>query len=246
MTDQLTEYDIQAQQFLNDTGSELEIKFKEFGSMLWDTDGQKRNIFEVVLSNDKGSYTFDFGDSLANSCKETPRIEIDEKHEIYVGIKVQFGTGKWGKPNYEYISAKFKTTTDKIRSLSYSEKDRRHVQKEFNEQRDKLLAGSRYLDLNLPPAQKIISSALDRKRGELQREKVLINQDDQVITPSAYSLLACLDPFMPETFGDFCLTFGYDEDSRRAYSMFERCRKQAEDLAAMYNETELEQLSEIA
>lgn len=64
--------------------------------------------------------------------------------------------------------------------------------------------------------------------------------------PSAYDVLACLDPFCPDTFKEFCWMFGYNEDSRAAEKTFNACREQSSQLRALFNSEECEQLAEIA
>lgn len=47
-----------------------------------------------------------------------------------------------------------------------------------------------------------------------------------------YSVLCSvgLDVHCPETFEDFCADYGYDEDSREAFQLFEACAKHAREL----------------
>lgn len=58
----------------------------------------------------------------------------------------------------------------------------------------------------------------------LARQKVL---EDQL-----YSVLACIggDISCPEAFDDFCRDYGYDEDSRKALDLYEKCHKHAREL----------------
>lgn len=60
-------YENQAQKFLKKTKTMLGIVYKEYGSMPWDTKGVQRDIYEITLSNKNGSYTFDFGTSIADT-----------------------------------------------------------------------------------------------------------------------------------------------------------------------------------
>ena len=66
-------------------------------------------------------------------------------------------------------------------------------------------------------------------------------------SPSKYSILSSIggDSVIPETFHDFCWEFGYNEDSRRDYSNWERCSKFAKKLRAFFTADELEALREI-
>lgn len=68
--------------------------------------------------------------------------------------------------------------------------------------------------------------------------------------PSAYDILACLSSYYPETFEDFCSEFGYDEQSLSNYpkvmEIFTACKAEERGLRQLFNDDELEQLSEIA
>jgi hypothetical protein len=65
----------------------------------------------------------------------------------------------------------------------------------------------------------------DRKKGE---------------DPTEYDILACVsgDINCPDTFEDFCSEYGYDEDSRKAYATWDRCRNFAEKLQGFFCEGE--------
>lgn len=66
--------------------------------------------------------------------------------------------------------------------------------------------------------------------------------------PSEYSILSCIsgDIHCPESFEDFCSEYGYDEDSRKAYAMWERCAEFGRTLRGFFRDgEEMEALSEI-
>ena len=65
--------------------------------------------------------------------------------------------------------------------------------------------------------------------------------------PRAYDVLSCIsgDIFTPETFGEFCAEYGYDEDSRKGFAAFKRCDRFARRLRAFFTAQEQEQLAEI-
>lgn len=65
--------------------------------------------------------------------------------------------------------------------------------------------------------------------------------------PVAYDVLACIsgEAHCAATFKEFCSEFGYDEDSRSAYSTFKRCSTFARRLRAFFTEEELKGLAEI-
>lgn len=45
-------------------------------------------------------------------------------------------------------------------------------------------------------------------------------------------------------FADFCNEMGYDDDSMKAYKIYLACKKQAERLHKLFNDTEIESLKE--
>jgi hypothetical protein len=61
----------------------------------------------------------------------------------------------------------------------------------------------------------------------------------------AYSFLACLSTVDCANFEEFCANYGYDTDSRKAYSTWREVQEQNDKLARLFTIAELEQLSEI-
>jgi hypothetical protein len=47
-----------------------------------------------------------------------------------------------------------------------------------------------------------------------------------------------------ETFEDFCSAFGYDADSRKAFALWQACKKSGEKLAKLFSADEIEELEE--
>jgi hypothetical protein len=64
---------------------------------------------------------------------------------------------------------------------------------------------------------------------------------------SAYSVLASIssDAYCPDTFEDFCSEYGYDQDSRKAFSTFKKVSQFADKIKAFFTKEEIEALSEI-
>ena len=62
----MNEYEKQANDFLKETNTKIEIEFLKHDYYFQD-DKCKRDIYKVTLSNDKHSYTFNFGQSIINS-----------------------------------------------------------------------------------------------------------------------------------------------------------------------------------
>ncbi len=64
--------------------------------------------------------------------------------------------------------------------------------------------------------------------------------------PSAYDILACLGVNMGDVnFDEFCDNFGYDTDSITAEKTFKACKEEYRNLVLLFNQSELEKLSEI-
>lgn len=61
-----TDYQKQAQDFLNATGVAMEVKFKEYGKHFPD-DKEDRDIYTITLKRGQRSFTFDFGQSIRSS-----------------------------------------------------------------------------------------------------------------------------------------------------------------------------------
>lgn len=63
--------------------------------------------------------------------------------------------------------------------------------------------------------------------------------------PSAYDLLSCIQKNDPGSFNNFCSDFGYDEDSRKAYSVYKGVVKEWEKVERFFTPDEIEELCEI-
>lgn len=66
------------------------------------------------------------------------------------------------------------------------------------------------------------------------------------IHPSWYSLLACVTKSDPETFEDFCASYGYDTDSRKAEKVYRDVVKEYHDFKALFPEGIPEEIMEIS
>lgn len=65
------------------------------------------------------------------------------------------------------------------------------------------------------------------------------------LTPTAYDILACLSPMYESTFDDWCSSYGYDVDSRKAYTIYMQCVEQDLNLRKLFDREELEKLLDI-
>ena len=63
--------------------------------------------------------------------------------------------------------------------------------------------------------------------------------------PDEYDMLACLEKYDVGTFEDFCLEFGYDENSRSAEKIYIAVIKEYKNLTRIFTEEQMEELREI-
>lgn len=74
-----------------------------------------------------------------------------------------------------------------------------------------------------------------------------INNTEKHKKPSQYDVLSCLTSSDPGSFEDFCMNYGYDEDSRKAESIYFAVQKEFSGICKVLNHSEelLQQLQEI-
>ncbi len=63
--------------------------------------------------------------------------------------------------------------------------------------------------------------------------------------PSAYDVLAGLTSYNPATFKEFCLTFDYDEDSKKAEKIYIAVLEEWKNIQILYSDEEILKLHEI-
>ena len=71
-----------------------------------------------------------------------------------------------------------------------------------------------------------------------------IRDTEMGIDPTAYDILACLTKYDAGTFEDFCLEFGYDEDSRKAYKVYEAVLEEYQNVERLFHDV-MDELREI-
>lgn len=62
--------------------------------------------------------------------------------------------------------------------------------------------------------------------------------------PTAYNILACITKNAPRTFKEFCCEYGYDEDSRKAMSVFKAVEREWKKVNRLFGDV-IEELREI-
>ena len=63
--------------------------------------------------------------------------------------------------------------------------------------------------------------------------------------PTAYDILACLTKYDPYSFEDFCLEYGYNEDSIKAHKTYKAVQKEYNNVTRLFDDV-IEELQEIA
>lgn len=252
---QVSEYQQQAIDFLTATGATLKFTYEGF-KKYWDDDKQARNVYSWVLTRGNKTVKGVFGDSIADSCKPTPFLQSNEPVEIYAGL-IHGNTVK------SYFGVTINTTADVLNRIDKGELpadcliNMDVLQQEYNNfiaQVVKKVALNKAQRVQFTPTgvmstihscKNFVQKRILAKIEELKKETVLLDQADNIVEPSAYDLLSCLTKYDPGTFENFCGDFGYDTDSRKALKTYRAVRKEWRDLEKMFNEEELQQLSEI-
>lgn len=95
------DYEAQAQDFLNKTGTEFKVEFLRHDLYFRD-DKHKRDIYEITLTRGERSYSFEFGQSLNKSfCKkEFAKADFGQRKEIYNHLKANL----WVKVSSEDLN----------------------------------------------------------------------------------------------------------------------------------------------
>ena len=77
------------------------------------------------------------------------------------------------------------------------------------------------------------------------RLKGIIELNKDFKTPSAYDVLASLTSYDPDTFKEFCSSYGYDEDSRKAEAIYKKVVEEWNNIKMLWNDEEIKKLQEI-
>lgn len=74
-----------------------------------------------------------------------------------------------------------------------------------------------------------------------KRSKDIFFDYQEIKDSLLYTILSCIrsDFFIDPIFEDFCFSFGYDSDSRKAFSLWQSCLKQSQKLHSIFTEEEI-------
>ena len=93
----------------------------------------------------------------------------------------------------------------------------------------------------------IYKVTLENKRGTyIYKFGDSINNFEKCLKPTAYDVLACLTTYDPDTFKEFCSSYGYKITEVKPKIIYERVVKEYEGLTQIFTKEELILLSEIA
>lgn len=77
----------------------------------------------------------------------------------------------------------------------------------------------------------------------LARQELSTKKENAV--PTTYDVLACLTKYDPGTFENFCLDYGFDEDSRSAERIYFAVQKEYSQLSKLFTEEQMMELRDI-
>jgi hypothetical protein len=250
-----TDYQKQATDFLEKTGTKFTATFKEFGSMSWDKKGEKRNIFNITLENLQGSYSFEFGSSIADSCQtvQVPITEVQEEIEVFSGLGIQDKSVSASVKFKLYKKEGFELSEERIAQLvnDFMFDGNASVSRwneEINAKFKKGQISANYRDEQLSKGFKegAAMQCIQKAVRQVLSKKVESHiRAESIVPPTAYDVITCLQKYDVGTFENFCGDFGYDEDSRTAERTYKAVVEEYEALSNMYTPEELEEMQEI-
>lgn len=236
-------YEKQANDFLKKSGATITADFLKFGSH-FEGEETQRNIFKITISKGEKSFSFDFGDSIHNSCNEVtiPITETVEKIEVFAGLRGFKGTVD-GSVKFELLKENnFEISIEEISTLA--DKLAKDYTKNLVEycERKKISKYDRPNTISGGEAVNCITRAIKR---ELEKTTTKSIRKEEINKPTNYDILACMTKYDPETFEDFCSNFGYDTDSKKAERIYNSVKDEYKNLCDLFNEIEMNELQEI-
>ena len=66
-----------------------------------------------------------------------------------------------------------------------------------------------------------------------------------IIPVSSYDIFSCITKYNPGTFNEFCLEFGYDNNSIKATRIYQDVWKEWEGISKIFSRSQIEELREI-
>jgi hypothetical protein len=236
-------YNEAATKFLEATNTKLKIEFLKHGKHFAD-DKQTRDIYKCKLQRGKNSYSFNFGQSIAASCKEIikPITETQKEIEVFAGFsypakKITCSTKFkiYKENNFELPIKEQKEIIKNLMLDFYKKIDEYNKKNKYNlfyknETRD-------YISI-----EGTVLKAVERAKDKTESQYIEATEKTK---PTNYDILACLQKYDVGSFEDFCDNYGYDNDSRKAEKTYKAVCKEFEGMERLFSPDELEILSEI-
>jgi hypothetical protein len=245
MTITLSTYEQSAIDFLTATNTEFKAEFERF-DFHFDDDKHKRNIFKITLKNAAHKYSFSFGSSLNDSLKNSKDVIYDTEIDFYYGLKYAGLKREFLSYSAKYKIENLKTVTNINQAKALlNKKDITAIYDEFK----KANTNKYQPHLNIMPLHEFIENAALKLWGKIHDLKVKNFgegvQNDTIIPPTAYDVLASITKYDVGTFDNFCSEFGYDADSRKAYKTYKAVMEEWKNIELLFTPDQLEQLQEI-
>lgn len=239
----MNEYDKQANEFLQLSGTEFSSVFDRF-DYYWPEDKQKRNIFKCTLKNDRHTYTFSFGSSLSHSLENVNDINVEDPYPFFCGLKFElpnaFLTIRKSIPVSLFKEVHKSKAWWKI--ISKAEATKAHsdfiASNSTRHSKPNILSLHEWLGIVETKVFRICTELLLKNWGEGEQAKTIVH-------PRAYDILASVTKYDPGTFENFCGDFGYDTDSRKADKVYHDVVDEWKNIEKLFTEEQLELLTEI-
>lgn len=255
MSTEKSQYEIQAEEFLSKTGTTFSATFLRHGKHFAD-DKEARDIYECTLQRGEQKYTFNFGQSIVNSCSEVMVPNEAEKIKVFAGLifimkDISCSVEFWVlKENGYALSVEEAEQLAGLMEQQYIEKiatnnkvlKNRYLKGDISKNEYLKKIGERNTDINDFIA--CINRAVKKQVEELV-PKLIEKPVSDKIAPTAYDVLACLEKYEHADFEDFCSNYGYDTDSIKALKTYEACKAEYQALQALFSDEEMELLREI-
>lgn len=171
------DYTKQANDFLQKTGVKLIIRFKEYGAMPWDKNGEERNIFTCILNRDNSEYAFDFGNSFMSShnYKSVPITESDiEAIDVFAGLSAGSGTKNEITASINFVLRKaedFSLSDERFQELE--EELRKKYFLEYDEKRKEHKRLDNFGNINKGAFKEVIENAIKRELSKTVEVPIL-------------------------------------------------------------------------
>ncbi len=248
----ISTYEQSAIDFLQSTNTSFKAEYIGFDYHFQD-DKHKRNIFKCTLSNSLHSYSFKFGASLKDSLENSNDVIYEDSIEFFSGIKFEGLKDQYLSIRKTLKIADIKHVNDSAKpnwlSLFSAGEIEGIYKKWFEANTIKSKHYGAYPTkpkFTLEQFKDNIIRTIIRKSVELSSKNWGVGvQANEIIYPTAYDVLTCLEKYEHADFDDFCDNYGYDNDSRKAKKLYLAVKKEYNNISRLFSAEEIERLQEI-